>query len=218
LGVRQGGVRYVSRRDTKLSEKEIATEQETAAVATSGGAEQVSEDPKPAGRKAPWTAEDFDPDRAARLFENLTAELAEVKAKRNELSSKLQEYEDAQKSELEKAQEAAKRAAEEAQRAMAEKARLQAAVAYGLPEKLIPLLGDGSEEEIKERAALLASEVAAKAAPQVPGRPDAKLTPGHSDSTSDEKPQLSREDLEGMSRAEILEAKKNGQLDALLGR
>lgn len=84
------------------------------------------------------------------------------------LQEQLQQYEDAQKTELQKAQEAAKRYEQELTTTRVANARLMAAAVHNLPPDLIDLLGDGTEEEIDARAKLLAEKLAAASPPPTP--------------------------------------------------
>ena len=106
-----------------------------------------------------------------------------------DMQTRLQQYEDAQKSELQRAQEAAQRYEQELNITRGANARLMAAAVHNLPPDLIDLLGDGTEEEIDARAKLLAEKLAA-ATPPPPAeesrpvqsaastRPVESLTPG----------------------------------------
>jgi hypothetical protein len=101
--------------------------------------------------------------------EALAAELDRIKkesrkwegrAKANsEAASKLQEIENANKTELEKAQQAAADAAQQRDAALATHARVMAAAAHNLPVELIDHLGSGTEEEINERAEAIAKAI-----------------------------------------------------------
>lgn len=101
-----------------------------------------------------------------------------------DLRARLQQFEDANKSELQKAQDDAKRYQEELTTTRVANARLMAAAAHNLPPDLIDLLGTGTDEEIEARAKLLASKLPAKpaeaASPKAPAstRPLESLTPG----------------------------------------
>lgn len=88
----------------------------------------------------------------------------EARAKSNSAAAqRLQELEDANKSELTKAQEA-QRAAEEARDlALHTHSRVMAAAAYSLPVELIDYLGSGTDEEINETAELFAKAIETRA-------------------------------------------------------
>jgi hypothetical protein len=84
----------------------------------------------------------------------------EGRAKQNsEAAGKLQEIENANKTELEKAQQAATEAAQQRDAALATHARVMAAAAHNLPVELIDHLGSGTEEEINERAEAIAKVI-----------------------------------------------------------
>lgn len=98
-------------------------------------------------------------------------------------AQRLAEIEDAQKTEQQKLTERASAAEQRLAQTMAANARLLAAAVHGIPPELIDLLGDGSEEQINERAQLLAEKLAAAVptpatpTPQ-PSRPVESLKPG----------------------------------------
>lgn len=95
----------------------------------------------------------------------------EQSAKANaEAAKKLAEYEDAQKSEQQRMQDRAQAAETQLAALQAQNARLMAATVHGIPAELIDLLGDGTDEQINERAELLAAKLAAAA-------PSAHVTP-----------------------------------------
>jgi hypothetical protein len=104
-------------------------------------------------------------------FDALPAETqAEIKKLRAEAASarvRLQEHEDAQKSELEKAQTKAQRAEQKAQEAEAKLLRHEVAAEKNLPAKLASFLS-GSREEMEAQAAVLLEE-AKPAAPDFDG-------------------------------------------------
>lgn len=118
--------------------------------------------------------------------------MAERKAKRDaerrlrELQSQLQQYTDRDKSELQKAVERAEAAERDASSVRVANARLMAAATYNLPPEWIDLLGDGTDEQIDERARRIADQLAAArgaAQPTQPSVPAAAwpveaLTPG----------------------------------------
>lgn len=72
---------------------------------------------------------------------------------------KVKEFEDAQKSDEQRRQEALDAAASERDAAVAEAARLRAAVTYGLTNDDLELIGDGTPEQIDERAKRLADRL-----------------------------------------------------------
>lgn len=106
----------------------------------------------------------------------------------NDLTARLQQYEDRDKTELQKAQEQSQQYQQELSATRVANARLMAAAIHNIPPDLIDLLGDGTDEEIDGRAQLLAEKLAAVAAPAsatepskpAPAaiRPVESLTPG----------------------------------------
>jgi hypothetical protein len=84
----------------------------------------------------------------------------EKRAKENAAAAgRLKTIEDANKSELQRAQEAQAEAERQRDEAMFTHSRMMAAASNDLPVELIDFLGTGTEEEIGERAELLASTI-----------------------------------------------------------
>jgi|SRR5215472_7868562 len=100
-----------------------------------------------------------EPDVAAQLAHwKEQARKNERRAKENAAAAaKLKTIEQANMSELEKAQAAQRDAERERDEAKSVHARMMAAASHDLPVDLIDLLGTGTDEEINERAELLAS-------------------------------------------------------------
>lgn len=138
------------------------------------------------GSKDPWA----DPDSARKEIEKLRREAAGYRTKYNEAKPQLDEYQkwqESQKTEQQKLQEAKEVAERELTDLRSANARLMAAATHNLPAELIDLLGNGTEEEIDARAALLAERLAAVAQPPAaeperkapaPTRPVESLTAG----------------------------------------
>lgn len=129
-------------------------------------------------QKPPWGSdEEFDPERAWRLIQNLRQEKDELKP----LADKAKELEDAQKSDVQRATEAQQTAEQKAVEASVEATRLRMAIKYGLEEEDLDLLGSGSEEDIENRAKRLAERITASSegneAP-LPRRPNPRLRGG----------------------------------------
>lgn len=141
----------------------------------------------------PSTPEQAKPDTGAAKTVDWEAETSKWKAlaRKHETAAKanvdaakrLAEIEDSQKSEQQRLHERAQAAERELTALQAANARLRAATVYGLPAELVDLLGDGTEEQINERAELLAGKLAAaapapasSAPPQT--RPVESLKPG----------------------------------------
>ncbi|MFI6496905.1 hypothetical protein [Nonomuraea typhae] len=138
-------------------------------------------------------AETKEPDKGAIKTTDPAADVAkwkalarkhETAAKTNaEAARRLAEYEDAQKTEQQRLQDRAQSAEKQLAALQAQNARLMAATVHGIPAELIDLLGDGAEEQINERAELLAAKLAAAAPPAAPAsapstRPVESLKPG----------------------------------------
>lgn len=109
------------------------------------------------------------------------------------MATRLTEIEDSQKTEQQRLQEQATAAERRAAQLQAANARLLAAATYGIPADLIDLLGEGDEEQISERARLLAEKLAAVApapAPTAPAsnRPVESLKPGAAPAGSEPDP------------------------------
>jgi hypothetical protein len=140
--------------------------------AVTGEATQGTGSTPPATDKAPKWEGNFDPDRAARLVENLRAELAETK-------SKLKTREDAEKSEAQKLAERA----EAAEKELAQERKVSAVKAHKLPASLAPYLTGSTAAEIEASAKALAEELGihpgAEATEALPGRPRPRLVPGN---------------------------------------
>ncbi|MFB4265309.1 hypothetical protein [Nonomuraea sp. GTA35] len=112
------------------------------------------------------------------------------------MATRLTEIEDSQKTEQQRLQEQATAAERRAEQLQAANARLLAAATYGIPADLIDLLGEGDEEQIGERARLLAEKLAAVTpastpappAPPASNRPVESLKPGAAPSASEPDP------------------------------
>lgn len=104
-------------------------------------------------RKPPWGSdEEFDPKRAWKLIEGLRGDIGKVKTENEELRGKVQEHEDASKSDQEKLEERASTAEKTAAEATAEAARLRVALKKGLTETQAKRLVGENEEELEKDA------------------------------------------------------------------
>ena len=133
----------------------------------------------------------------------------EARAKENaEKAKRLDELEDANRSELEKLQ--AQLASAQKSAAEAEAARLRASIAakHGVPEALLT----GSNEEALEEAA--SALLAFKGTP--PSTPSSDGQGKQGDPVSDAVKQLTREDIQSMKPEQIVAAREAGQLKTLL--
>lgn len=108
-----------------------------------------------------WEAEAAKWKTLARKHEQRTKELAPA-------AQRLQELEDAQKSELEKLQGTYEQALGEASRAQHELWRERAARRHGLDDELLGFLTGESEEELDTRAQVLAEKLAARTEAEKP--------------------------------------------------
>jgi len=143
--------------------------------------------PEPASRKPPWGDDDFDPDKAWRLLENVRGDVAKLKTERDSLAAKLQEHDDKDKSEAQKLQERAEAA--EQKLAAAERNAMVASVALkkGLTEAQAKrLIGTTVEELEADADELLATFTPEPGQEPVPGRPRERLRPGAAPSAEPE--------------------------------
>jgi hypothetical protein len=104
--------------------------------------------------KAPTFTGEFDPERAARLVENLRTELEEAKAK-------IRAREDAEKTDLQKAQERAEAAEAALVKATLDTATAKAAQAHKIPDDLLEFITGATAEEIEAKAKRLGEKLAA---------------------------------------------------------
>lgn len=154
---------------------------------------QPAAPPAPAPAEAPPWGDDFSPEKAWSLVQNLRSDkekLAQRPVLTPEQQQKLDEYtrlEQASKSEAQRQQEAIEAANRARDAASAEALRLRIALKHGIPEDDFGFLGAGDEEQLNALAERLAAKNAAAAqvaalppAPTpVPGqRPVEQLRPG----------------------------------------
>lgn len=92
-------------------------------------------------------------------------------------ADKYREFEEAQKTEIQKATERAQTVEQKLAEMQATNARLMAAATHNIPPELIDLLGSGTDEEIGQRAEMLAERLKATPAP-ASQRPVESLTAG----------------------------------------
>ena len=155
------------------------------------------------------TAKQVDWEAEARKWKELSRK-NESRMKENAEKARL--YDEAQeqgKSELQKAQEAAAKAEARAAAMEAEAMRAKVAAATGVD---ADLLSGSSEEELRASAERLLAWRAA----QVPKGAPATDAGGRGEEIRAAK-QLTRDDLKKMSSAEILKARKDGQLNNIMG-
>lgn len=126
----------------------------------SGGQEPNAAPAEPAAPTAP-----AEPTRLPDDHPLVTA-LSSKKSELAEAKSRLQEYEDANKTEMERLSDALTASESKVTSTESELARLKAAVKFGIAEDDLDLLGAGTPAEIEQRAEKLAARFAAS--PEVP--------------------------------------------------
>jgi hypothetical protein len=164
----------------------------------------------------PQTAEEWAADRDkwvhfARHNEE-RAKAATAEAKRNaDASKRLQEIEDAAKTEAERLAERVNTAEQRAQQAELTLARHRIAAAKGLPPEAVDLLTGADEAEIEANADRLLSLIPAgppATPPMIPGAADI----GPQGDAAGKPRQLNRADLKTLTPQQILDAEAAGQL------
>ncbi|WIM94814.1 hypothetical protein ACTOB_006868 [Actinoplanes oblitus] len=124
--------------------------------------------PPPSGQVPQWEG-DFDPERAARLVENLRRDLAEARAKAKTPASEVAELKsqfDALKGELTQSR--------------LDAAKADAIASACIPAHLAAYVSGSTPEEIKASAEKVAADFSVSVDPDpIPGRPKPRLTPGH---------------------------------------
>ncbi|GAA4981266.1 hypothetical protein [Actinopolymorpha pittospori] len=148
--------------------------------APQGAAEAPATETPTAEGSAPKWEGDFNPDRAARLVDNLRGDNAKLKETLGDLQKRLGEKEDAEKTELQRIIERAEKAEREAAEHRTALTVAKAAREHGVPDELLGFLSGANEEEIQAKAKLLAEKLGtAGKTPELPGKPKPKLVPGN---------------------------------------
>jgi hypothetical protein len=160
---------------------------------------KTSEVVEPQGDNTDWKAE-------ARKWES------RAKAD-HEVANKWREYEQSQKSEHEKLAEELARAQAEASQASATLLRYEVAAEKGISGAALDLLTGTTREELVANADKLLSLIADQSKPKAPKPDENQGKPAPSALG-----QLTKADLSAMTPAEIMEAKKAGRLDELMGK
>lgn len=138
----------------------------------------------------------------------------EQRAKENaDKAKRLDEIEEANKSEQQKLSEAAEQARKEAAETAVELAKLRAAVKHGLTDDDLDLLGTGTPEEIDVRAERLAARLKGNAPPSAPSS-DGQGKQG--DPVTQGVTQLTREQFSALSPEERIAAYEAGRVRDLL--
>jgi hypothetical protein len=129
-------------------------------------------DPEP---KKPWGSDDdFDPDKAWRLIENLRSDIDRLKPQ----AARAKELEDAQKTEQQRLAEARDAEKQRADTAEAQAARLEAAIRHGLSEEDLDLLDGVPADKVEQRARRLAERLAQNIADPQPPPPSSRRQGG----------------------------------------
>lgn len=170
--------------------------------------------PAPAAGSAPQWDGAFDPERAARLVENLRTESKTHKDALAAAQSRIAEFEQAQLSDQEKVAQRA----QAAETQLAETYRKLAMVSHKLPEAAAEFLTATSPDDIEAQAKRLAETFPVPAAggnadPLPPTLP----IPGNGSDPAAVS-QLSREDVEKMSPADVMAAYRAGRLRNIGGK
>lgn len=136
-------------------------------------------------QETPWGA-DFDAAKAWQLVQNLRGDKDKLQSRVVGYEKTEQERSDAEKSETQKAIERAERAEKALQERTKADLKKAALKAHNLDEDLVEFLTGETAEDFKAKASALAAKLGAstKETPAVPGKPQAKLTPGHESSGS----------------------------------
>jgi hypothetical protein len=181
-------------------------------------AETATPEPKPELVEAPATGTDNTD------IEQLRSEISkwqamsrknEARAKENaDKAKRLDEIEEANKTEQQKLTERATRAETALAEAKTMALRAEKSASTGVPMALIP---SGTEEEMEAAIAAYQGALAAalKSRP-APAAAPAQVVTAAADSTKVK--QLTRADLQSMNPQQVLEAQRNGQLDDLMGK
>lgn len=132
----------------------------------------------PAEGKSPGWEGDFDPDRAARLVNNLREESKKSKDELSELRKKLADKEDAEKSEFQRLQDRAEKAETELNATRSALLVAEISKEFSVPAEL---LSGANREEISAKAQALAewAAVAKRPSDDMPRKPKARLMQGH---------------------------------------
>lgn len=114
---------------------------------------QTASQAKPDEKRPPWgSKDDFDPDRAWNLIQNLRNDL-------DKKSQKLDTIERSQESEQQRLERERDEALKSRDSTSVELARMRAALKHGLDDDDLDLLGTGTDDEIDERAKRLAERI-----------------------------------------------------------
>jgi hypothetical protein len=104
------------------------------------------------GRKAPWDAEDFDAEKARRLFSNMQSDLDKAKTARDDFKKKYEDGENAKLTDQQRAEKERDDSKAETTNVRLENARLRALIKHGLDEEDLDFIGGATPEEIEANA------------------------------------------------------------------
>lgn len=168
--------------------------------------------PPAAGTAPKWEGE-FDPERAARLVENLRNESKAHKDALAAAQAKIAEFEQANMSEQEKIAQRA----QDAETRLADAHRKLAALTHKLPENAIKFLTASTPDEIDAQAKELASAFPAPAADSTNSLPPTLPIPGNGSDPAGTA-QLTREQFDALSPQERMKAYREGRTRNIGGR
>lgn len=153
---------------------ETPTQEETPATT---GVDENTAPIAPVEGKMPGWEGDFDPDRAARLVNNLREESKKSKDELTDLRKKLADKEDAEKSEFQRLQDRAVKAETELNETRSALLIAEIGKEFGVPAEL---LSGANREEIAAKAKALADWAAVTKRPSddMPSKPKARLMQG----------------------------------------
>ncbi|GAA2609575.1 hypothetical protein SMC26_39415 [Actinomadura fulvescens] len=191
----------------------VPSETPTVPAAPAAPVEPATAAPTEDGPK--WDGE-FDAGRAARLIANLREESKGYKSELAEVKAKLAEREQAEMSEAEKLAQRATQAESELAKVRRDLAVNAAIRKHGLSENAAELLTGETAEEIDARAEKLAALIPAKTDADTP-LPATLPIPGNGADPAAVS-QLTREDVERMSPAQVMEAYRAGRLRNIGGK
>jgi hypothetical protein len=167
----------------------------------------------PPAASAPTWDGDFDPERAARLVENLRAESKQHKEALAKAQARIAEFEQAQMTEQEKIAHRA----ETAEKQLADAHRRLAVLTHQLPESAVRFLTATTPEEIEAQAKELAEAFPAPADSSSTSLPPTMPIPGNGSDPANAA-QLTREQFDALSPAERMRAYREGRTRNIGGR
>lgn len=159
--------------DTSATEVDDTAQAGQDTGADQNGQQDTGKSPEPAKSKSS-SDEDKLGDGGRRALQEERKARRDAEKNLTALQARLQEFEDRDKTDLQKAIERAEAAEQGASSMRVANTRLMAAATHNIPADLIDLLGNGTDEEIDARAALLAEKLAAAVPPAADAAPERK--------------------------------------------